>query len=88
MLMFSLIDNVVPSSCSEMSYSEETPSDAQFQAFYYEGADYIDYYQGCFTKGARLLYKRVMTHFGTCSAKLPCSLTSSEDTLIYESVCV
>ena len=88
--MFSPIDNEVPSSCVEMKYYEETPSDDKYQAYYVTGdaTDFRDFYEGCFSKGGRLLYKRKWTHFGTCSAKMPCSLTSSEDTLIYEYVCV
>ena len=88
----SLIDNEVPSSCVEMNYYEETPSDETYQYRYNYGdfVDYIEYYEGCYEKGGRLVYERKMTHFGTCSAKIPCSLITSEDTLIniYEYICV
>ena len=90
MVIFSHIDHEIPSSCVTMNYYEQSPNDDHFQAFYYGGdtADYIEYYEGCYSRGGRLLYKRRMTHFGTCSPKIPCSVTSSEGTLIYEYVCV
>ena len=90
--MFSLIDNEVHSSCVKMNYYKETASDETYNYRYNSGDydDYMEYYYGCYEKGGRLLYERKMTYFGTCSAKIPCSLTTSEDTLIdiYEYICV
>ena len=89
MFMFSIIDDEVHPSCVEMNNYQQYPNDDQFQHLYYDGdVDYVEYNQDCFTMGGRLLYKRKMTHFGNCYAKMPCSLTSSEDVLIYENICV
>ena len=41
----------------------------------------------CYNKGGRLVYKRALTHYGSCSAKIPCGVTSAEDTIIYDYVC-
>ena len=47
-----------------------------------------DWYVDCYNKGGRLMYWRMMSHYGSCSAKIPCDVTSTEDTIIYEYVCV
>ena len=46
-----------------------------------------DWYADCYNKGGRLMYWRMMSHYGSCSAKIPCDVTSTEDVIIYEHVC-
>ena len=90
MFVFSFIANEVHPSCVEMNYYEQYGNDYHFINFYFGGDyyDYMEYYQDCFAMGGRLLYQRQMTHYGHCYAKMPCFVTSSENVLIYENVCV
>ena len=47
----------------------------------------VEWYADCYNRGGRRLYLRTMSHYGSCSAKVPCDITSDENTIIYEHVC-
>ena len=71
------IENEVHSTCVKMNYFDERPKNTMSQ----------ENDQECYNKGGRFLLQRIFTHSGSCSAKIPCSVTSAEDTIIYEHVC-
>ena len=80
-ILFTNIDNEVPDSCVQMDYFDEP-------ALNENGKPPNDWCADCYNnKGGRLVYGRIMSHLGSCSAKIPCEVTSTEDTIIYEHVC-
>ena len=49
--------------------------------------DYPGWFTDCYNKGGRLVYLRFMTNYGSCSAKIPCGVTTSETVKVHEYVC-
>ena len=59
--------------------------------YFDEPATYVSltppWYADCYNKGGRLLFIRTMSNFGSCSAKIPCGITTTESVKIHEYVC-
>ena len=55
--------------------------------YYDEPASLSPNYEECYDKGGRLMYSQDATYLGTCSEKIPCGITSTENVRILRYVC-